>query len=117
MKFALIAALALAVATPVISLPTAADAQVRVGRGGGMAAARRTPRAQPPRLSTAEQDSLYEAQDLIADLDAEIAELERIGGTQEGGHTEEQRSQIDAHAARRAEAQTTADRLIAKRGY
>lgn len=115
MKHALVAALALALATPVITLPTSADAQVRVGRGGA-SAARRPARAQPPRLSAEEQDDLYAAQDMIADINAELADLERLGAEQ-GGLTDEQRAQIEAHTARRTEAQATVDRLVAKRGY
>jgi hypothetical protein len=114
MKHALVAVLALAMATPVISIPTVSDAQVLTRRSG--AAPARRPRAQPPRLTTEEQDSLYAAQDLIADLNAELADLQRLG-TEQGGLTEEQRALVEAHTTRRAEAQATIDRLIAKRGY
>lgn len=114
MKSPLIALLAIALATPVISIPTTSDAQVLVGRGGGRSAARRA--APRPRLSPAEQDSLYEAQDLVVQLDAEIVELRRLGEEQ-GALTDQQRTTIESHTTRRTEAQATVDRLIAKRGY
>ena len=114
MKLALVALLAAVMATPVISIPTPSDAQV-LTRGSAPRAARRTPRVQP-RLSAAEQDSLYEAQDLVTDLNAEISTLERLAA-EAGGMTDEQRTQLAAHTTRRDEAQATVDRLIAKRGY
>lgn len=114
MKHALVAALALAMATPVISIPTASDAQV-LTRGASRPVPRR-PRAEPPRLTNQEQDSLYEAQDLITDLNTEIGELQRLGA-QQGSLTPEQRTQIEAHTARRTEAEATVARLVAKRGY
>jgi hypothetical protein len=111
----LVAVLAVALATPVISIPTTSDAQVLTRRSGASSAARRAPRAQP-RLSAEEQDSLYAAQDLIADINAELADLQRLGAEQ-GSLTDVQRAQIDAHTVRRTEAQATVDRLVAKRGY
>jgi hypothetical protein len=110
----LVAVLAVAVATPVISIPTTSDAQVLTRRDRGASAARRAPAR--PRLSAEEQDNLYAAQDLIVDLNAELADLQRLGAEQ-GALTDEQRAQVEAHTARRTEAQATVDRLIAKRGY
>ncbi len=112
----LVAVLAVALATPVVSIPTSSDAQVLTRRDRGASSARRTPRAQPPRLSAEEQDSLYAAQDAIANINAELAELQRLG-TEQGSLTEAQRAQVEAHTTRRTEAQATVDRLVAKRGY
>ncbi len=109
MKSALVAALSLALAAPVLSVPSVADAQVLTGRGSSPR------RAPPPRpaLSDAEIDRLFEAQDLVADLDAQIAEIR--GQASAGGLTADQNRQIAALGARRAEAQRTIDRLEAKR--
>lgn len=108
MKIALIAAVALATAMPVVSIPTVSDAQVLTGRG---AAPRRAPR---PPLSPAEQERLYDAQDLVLELDDQIAELQAAGEAA-GGLTPEQTAQLQQHTARRAEAQRTVERLEAKR--
>lgn len=111
----LVAVLAVALAAPVISIPTTSDAQVLTRRDRGASSApRRTPRQ--PRLSAEEQDSLYAAQDLVADINAELAELERLGAEQ-GSLTDAQRAQVEAHTTRRTEAQATIARLVAKRGY
>ena len=108
MKTALIAAVALATAMPVVSIPTVSDAQVLTGRGS---APRRAPR---PPLSPAEEERLYAAQDLIVELDSQIEELETAGEAA-GGLTPEQTAQIQTHTARRTEAQRTVERLEAKR--
>jgi len=110
---ALVVVLALATAMPVISIPVTADAQVRVGRGS--AAPARPRRAAPPRLTQAEQQQLWEAQDLVTDLNATIETLQADGAAA-GGLTEAQRAELDGHTARRNEAQATVDRLVAKRG-
>lgn len=107
MKIALIAAVALATAMPVVSIPTISDAQVLTGRS----APRRAPR---PPLSPAEQDRLYEAQDLVLELDGQIEEIQSAGEAA-GGLTPEQTAQIQQHTARRADAQRTVERLEAKR--
>jgi phosphoribosylcarboxyaminoimidazole (NCAIR) mutase len=109
----LVAVLAVATAMPVISIPVTSDAQVLTRRSS--AAPRRAPRATP-RLTDAEQDSLYAAQDLVVDLTAEITALE-TSGREQGALTDEQRTQLEAHTARRTQAQAEIDRLIAKRGY
>ena len=114
MKLALVAALTLATAMPVISIPTASDAQVLTGRGGG----RRAPaprRAQPPRLTAEEQQAMWDAQDLVADLEAQIEDI-RLAGEAAGGLSAEQRALMASHQARLDEAQATVDRLKAKRG-
>jgi hypothetical protein len=108
MKLALIAAVALVTAMPVVSVPTASDAQVLTGR-------RSTPsRAPRPPLSPAEEDRLYAAQDLVLELDAQIENIQAAGEAA-GGLTAEQTAQIQAHTARRAEAQQTVERLETKR--
>lgn len=111
MKPAFILTLALVVATPALYSPTFADAQVRVGSGG---MARRAPPRPRPRLSEAEQDRLAAAEDEVQDLDGKIADLEAANETA-GGLTEAQRAEWQRHTARRQEAQTTIDRLHAKR--
>lgn len=110
---ALIAVLALATAVPVISIPVTADAQVRVGRSSG--APSRPRRVTPPRLTQAEQQQLWEAQDQVADLNATIETLQADAAAA-GGLTDAQRAELDGHTARRDEAQATVDRLVAKRG-
>lgn len=110
---ALVAILALATAMPVISIPVSADAQVRVGRNSGMSS--RPRRASPPRLTQAEQQQLWDAQDLVTDLNATIETLQADGAAA-GGLTDAQRAEIEGHTARRTEAQATVDRLVAKRG-
>lgn len=111
MKLALVALLAAVVAAPVISVPTPSDAQVRVGSG-----ARRDPprRARPaPRLTDAEQDRMFAAQDEILDIDAEVSGIQAAAAAA-GGLTAEQQAQIDALGARRTAAQEVIDRLEAK---
>lgn len=111
MKIALVALLAAVVAAPVVYVPTPADAQVRVGSG-----ARRDPprRARPaPRLSEAEQDRMYAAQDEILDIDSEIAAIRQAGETA-GALSPERQAQIDALGVRRTAAQQIVDQLQAK---
>jgi len=112
MKHALVAALALALATPVVAIPAPADAQVLTGRHSGRASPPR--RASAPRLSQAEQQQLWDAQDLVTDLNATIESLQADGAAA-GGLTDAQRAEIDSHTTRRNEAQATVDRLVAKR--
>ena len=107
MKLPLIAALAIATAMPVISIPAVSDAQVLTGRG---AASRRAPR---PPLSPAEQERLYNAQDLVIELDGQIESLEAAGEAA-GGLTPAQSEQLQAHTRRREEAQRTVERLETK---
>lgn len=112
MKRTLIALIALAIAAPVTTIPVPADAQVLTGRGSARAARRARP--APPRLSEAELDRLFEAENQVLDLDQQIAAIEQASATQ-GGLTDEQRVQVQALAATRAEAQEIVDRLEAKR--
>ncbi len=112
MKLPLIALLAAILATPVVSIPTTADAQVLTG--GGRRAARR-PRAEPrPALSEVEEDRLWDAQAEIERIDTEITDLQALVETQ-GALTPAQQAEVDAHAARRASLQAVVARLEAKR--
>jgi hypothetical protein len=110
MKRTLVVAIALATAMPVISLPVTADAQVLTGRGAPR-------RASPPRprLSTAETNRLYEAEDLVAELDGQIADIQTAAEAQDGGLTPAQTAEIAELTRRRDEAQRTVERLQAKR--
>lgn len=109
MKRTLVVALALATAMPVITLPVVADAQVLTGRGAPR-------RSAPPRpaLSEAEENRLFEAENLVFEIDTEIADIEAAAEAQ-GGLTEAQQSRINELNRRRADAQRTVDRLEAKR--
>lgn len=65
--------LALALAAPMAaSIPTPADAQVMSGRGGDT----RRARAERPPLTEREEDRLYAAEEAVAELTQQIAELE-----------------------------------------
>ena len=102
--------LAALLAAPVaMSAPSSADAQVRVGSG----AMKRTPPRPRPRLSEAEQDRLYAAQDEVSELDVKIADLQDADTA--GTLTEAQREEWRSHNTRRQELQETIDRLEAKR--
>lgn len=109
MKNVVVAALALLIAAPAISVPTVADAQVRTGSG---AALRRAP--QRPSLSDRELDRLYEAEDEVMELDGQIAEIQSAGEAA-GGLTEAQQSELATLTRRRDAAQRTIDRLERKR--
>lgn len=109
MKRTLVAALAIATAMPVITLPVAADAQVLTGRG----APRRAPPPRPA-LSEAEEDRLFEAEGQIFEIESEIADIQAMGEEQ-GGLAPAQKHQIDELNRRRAEVQRIVDRLEAKR--
>jgi hypothetical protein len=112
MKSALVFAAALAMAMPVVSVPSIADAQVLTGRS--RAAPARRARPAPPRLTEAEEDRLWEAQSELGTLDQQIAELQAAAQSQ-GAASAEQQTQLNAHAARRTELQTIITRLEAKR--
>ena len=109
MKRTLAVAIALATAMPVITLPVTADAQVLTGRGAPRRSA--PPR---PRFSEADQNRLYDAQDLVAELDGQIAEI-RAAAEAQGGLTEAQTAQIAEMTRRRDDAQRTVERLEARR--
>lgn len=111
---AIVAVLALVTAVPVISVPTYSDAQVLTGRGP-VRGPSRPRRVEAPRFSQAEQQQLWDAQDLVADLNSQIESLQAAGAAA-GGLTDAQRTEIAGHTTRRDEAQATVDRLVAKRG-
>lgn len=102
--------LAALLATPVVmTAPSPADAQVRVGAG----AMNRTPSRPRPRLSQAEQNRLDAAHDEVSELDVKIADLQDADTA--GTLTEAQREEWRTHNDRRQELQETIDRLEAKR--
>lgn len=110
MKRTLAVLLTMAIATPVVSIPLAADAQVRVGAG----VRRDTPRRPaPPRLTDAEQDRLDAATDEVAQLDAWTAEI-NAQAEAAGGLTDAQKALLEDYAERRETAQEVIDRLEAK---
>ena len=109
MKRSLLVALAMVTALPVVALTAApADAQVLTGRG----APRSTPAPRP--LTEAEENRLYEAEDLVFQLDSQIADIQAAGEAQ-GGLTPAQQAEITALTRRRADAQRTIERLERKR--
>ncbi len=108
MNRTLIAALALALAAPVLSLPATADAQVLAGRNsGGRHVQRHEPR---PALSRSEEDRLYASQDQVSALEAQIAQLQAMESP-----TDAQRAEIQTLTTRRDQAQQIVTRLEAKR--
>lgn len=109
MKSALVAALSLALAAPVLSVPTVSDAQVLTGRGSA-------PRGGPsrPALSEAELERLFDAEDRVVDLDGQIADIQ-AEAENAGGLTDAQQRQIAELTRQRDEAQRTVDRLERKR--
>ena len=109
MKTALVAALSLVLAAPVLSIPTPSDAQVLTGRGS----APRNTNRRPP-LSDAELDRLFDAEDQVIDLDGQIQDIQAEAEAA-GGLTEAQQRQIAELTRRRDEAQRTVDRLERKR--
>ena len=118
MKRPLVVALALAVAIPVINLPApTADAQVLAGRH---AARRPAPR---PRLTEAEETRLFEAEDLVFELDGQIADIQAAGEAAVPIESVEHaaidflrlgaEAEVLAPAALRAEMRRTTERLTA----
>ena len=115
MKLSLLVAIAALAASvlPVTSFPTAAEAQVMVGRNAPRA--RRAP-PPPPReyaLTVEEEYDLADARDQIVMLDSMIAELQ----AQESAGTlnEEGRAQWRAYFEQRQAAQASVETLTAKR--
>ncbi len=108
MKHLLVAVLAATVAIPVVSIPVPADAQVMVGSG---AVRRSAPRR--PRLTEAEQNRLFEAEEELITLETQIEDLQAAA---EGAElTESQRAEMDTLGRRRVEVQAVVDQLQAKR--
>lgn len=112
MKLPLIALLAVVLAAPVVSVPTSADAQVRVGSGARRDTPRRV-RPPAPRLTDAEEDQMWDAQAEISDLDTQIAAVQALAQAA-GGATAEQQATIADLTARRTAQQAVVDRLQAK---
>jgi hypothetical protein len=110
MKRTLVAAIALALAAPVVSIPATADAQVLTGSGGGL---RARPRSRPA-LTEAELNRLYEAEDEVMELDGQIADIQSAGEAA-GGLTEAQQRELANLTRRRDAAQRTVERLERKR--
>ena len=112
MKLPLIALLAAVLAAPVVSVPTAADAQVRVGSGARRDPPRRV-RPPAPRLTEAEEDRLWDAQAEINNLDAQIAAVNALAAVA-GGATSEHQAMLADLTTRRTAQQGVVDRLQAK---
>ena len=112
MKLPLVALLVAVIAAPVMTLPTYADAQVRVGSG-----ARRDPprRARPPapRLTEAEEDRMWDAQAEVASLNTQIADA-HAQAEAAGGATADHQAAIQALTIRLTAEQAVIDRLQAK---
>ena len=112
MKSVLVAAAALVMAMPVVSVPTVVDAQVITGRGRAIPARRARP--APPRLTEAEDNQLWDARSEIETIDQQTAEVRAAGETQ-GSLTTEQQAWLDAQATRRTELEAVVTRLEAKK--
>ncbi len=112
MKLPLIALLAVVLAAPVVTVPTAADAQVRVGSGARRDPPRRV-RPPAPRLTEAEEDRLWDAQAEVNNLDTQIAAVNALAAAAGGATPEHQATLADLTARRTAE-QEVVDRLQAK---
>ena len=110
MKLPLIALLAVVLAAPVVTVPTYADAQVRVGSGARRDPPRRV-RPPAPRLTEAEEDRMWDAQAEINTLDTQIAGIQIQTA---GGATPEHTAAIADLTARRTAEQAVYDRLQAK---
>lgn len=112
MKLPLIALLAVVIAAPVVTVPTYADAQVRVGSGARRDPPRRV-RPPAPALTEAEEDRLWDAQAAVETLDTQIAGIQTQVQAA-GGSTPEQTTAIADLTARRTTEQAVVDRLQAK---
>ncbi|WP_428148941.1 hypothetical protein [Brevundimonas sp.] len=107
MKFAAVA-LVIALAAPVAaSIPATAEAQVLAGRGGDTRRLREAPRAT---LSPREEDRLFEAEQAVFDLQAEIETLEAVAAP-----TPEQIASLEDLRERLEDEQGIVDRLTRKR--
>lgn len=108
MKIMLLAA-ALIAASPVVAVPTPADAQVLAGRNAARNASR------PARVTAEErrENRLRDAEDRVFELDEKIAEL-NTASESPSGLTPAQQRQLAQLTARREDAQRTVDRLTAE---
>lgn len=112
MKLPLIALIAVVLAAPVATVPTGADAQVRVGSGARRDPPRRvTPPA--PRLTEAEEDRMWDAQAAINELDSQIAAVNALAAAA-GGATPAHQATLADLTTRRSAEQAVVDRLQAK---
>ncbi len=107
MKFAAVA-LAIVLAAPVAaSIPATAEAQVLAGRGGDTRRLREAPR---PALSPREEDRLFEAEEAVFELQAQIETLEDVAAP-----TPEQIASLEDLREQLEDEQGTVDRLTRKR--
>lgn len=112
MKLPLVALLAVVIAAPVVTVPTYADAQVRVGSGARRDPPRRV-RPPAPRLTEAEEDRMWDAQAEITNLDTQLAAVHALAQAA-GGATPEHTATIADLTARRTAEQAVYDRLQTK---
>ncbi len=103
---------AVSVAAPVVTVPTYADAQVRVGSGARRDPPRRV-RPPAPRLTEAEEDRMWDAKAEIENLDTQIAAIQTQVQAA-GGATPEHTATITDLTGRRTAEQAVYDRLQAK---
>ena len=107
MKFAVVA-LAIVLAAPVAaSIPATAEAQVLAGRGGDTRRLREAPRAA---LTPREEDRLFEAEEAVFELQAQIETLEDVAAP-----TPEQIASLEDLREQLEDEQGTVDRLTRKR--
>jgi hypothetical protein len=107
MKFAAVA-LAIVLAAPVAaSIPATAEAQVLAGRGGDTRRLREAPR---PALTPREEDRLFEAEEAVFELQAQIETLEDVAAP-----TPEQIASLEDLREQLEDEQGTVDRLTRKR--
>lgn len=107
MKFAAVA-LAIVLAAPVAaSIPATAEAQVLAGRGGDTRRLREAPRAA---LTPREEDRLFEAEEAVFELQAQIETLEDVAAP-----TPEQIASLEDLREQLEDEQGTVDRLTRKR--
>ena len=107
MKFAAVA-LAIVLAAPVAASITAtAEAQVLAGRGGDTRRLREAPRAA---LTPREEDRLFEAEEAVFELQAQIETLEDVAAP-----TPEQIASLEDLREQLEDEQGTVDRLTRKR--
>lgn len=112
MKLPLVALIAVVIAAPLVTVPTYADAQVRVGSGAHRDAPRRV-RPPAPALTEAEEDRMWDAQAEITSIDTQIADI-HAQAEAAGGATAEHQAAIQALTVRRTAQQAIVDRLQAK---
>ena len=107
MKFAAVA-LAIVLAAPVAaSIPATAEAQVLAGRGGDTRRLREAPR---PALTPREEDRLFEAEEAVFELQAQIETLEDVAAP-----SPEQIASLEDLREQLEDEQGTVDRLTRKR--